>query len=104
MDAIYPFDVYYAEEDRSESAGPQPVETDQQPWRAFRTRLNFDLAEVMQSAHLNRQEIEEIISIVHRAIQAPHEFTLTGYNDLSDAWVKARQTETNEVSIIIIDS
>ncbi|KAF7973288.1 hypothetical protein HWV62_15663 [Athelia sp. TMB] len=81
------FDEYGREE-----TTPSTRPIDETPWAPFfRTRLDFELAEVMQEAALNREQISRLISLIHQA--GSHKdgqgFTITSYSDLKTSWDNA---------------
>jgi hypothetical protein len=63
---------------RSEPAGP----LDGEPWRPFSSRVDFDFAELVHNAKLNRKQIEGLIKIIQQCKDEPGLFTFNGYNDL----------------------
>jgi hypothetical protein len=69
----------------------------ERPWRPFRTRLDFEIAEVMLDAHMNTPQTERMISLIHEAILHPDSFTLANAGDLSAVWDVARETRTDKV-------
>uniref|UniRef100_A0A8H8CJT9 Uncharacterized protein n=1 Tax=Psilocybe cubensis TaxID=181762 RepID=A0A8H8CJT9_PSICU len=64
----------------------------ERPWRPFRTHLDFEFAEIFLSSHMSRDKIEVMISLIHRAIKSPRDFTLENNSDLSEIWGFARDT------------
>lgn len=61
------------------------------PWTPFRTRLDFELADLILNAALNRQQITTLISIIHQSREQKdgEGVTLNSYKDLSDTWDRA---------------
>ncbi|KAJ7508184.1 hypothetical protein B0H11DRAFT_1848468 [Mycena galericulata] len=64
----------------------QPVPTDPQPWRPFRSQLDFEVAEFCEDNLLNKDSTETLISLIRRCIFNPDEFTLTGQCELDELW------------------
>ena len=74
------------------------------PWHPFPTRTDFELAEVMLDGHLNRGQIERILSIIWKAINGSensndaidsNRITIQNSADLNKIWdhaLKARAT------------
>jgi len=56
------------------------------PWEPFRTRLDFEFAEIALSAALNKDHTEALIKLVHRCVNDRDSFTLKGHTDLSQIW------------------
>lgn len=67
----------------------QPADANRKPWAPFRTRLDFELSELMLEAALNRQQISKLISLIHRS-QAQEEedegITIKSVSDLEATW------------------
>jgi len=70
----------------------------ERPWRPFRTRLDFEVAEIMLDAYMNSQQTERMLALIHEAILKPESFTLSGFKDLSRIWDFACETCTDKVS------
>ncbi|KAH9486000.1 hypothetical protein JR316_0000063 [Psilocybe cubensis] len=66
--------------------------TNTRPWRPFRTRLDFEFAEIFLSAHLSHDQLEVLIALIHQAIASPNEFTLKTDANLTQIWTFARET------------
>lgn len=80
-------------------------ENERLPWRPFRSRLDFELAELMQGANLNRGEIEILLGIINRIIDAPSQFSITSFTDLTKAWTLARDVNVaTGVSVLSINN
>lgn len=62
--------------DRSE-----PTETpDTESWRPFRSREDYEFAELVQHAALNRTHTERLIKLLQRCQDSPGSFTLRDYD------------------------
>lgn len=55
------------------------------PWYPYRTRLDFDLSELMMEAALNQRQMSRLISIIQRAQASSDQdgFTIKSYSDLA---------------------
>ncbi|KIM45701.1 hypothetical protein M413DRAFT_430427 [Hebeloma cylindrosporum] len=76
---------------------PSPVAEPEQPnaekpWHPFRSRVDFEIAELALNAHLSKADTEHLLSIIQKCIQEPEQFTLRGHKDISDYWDLARST------------
>ena len=72
-----------------------------QPWKPFCTCSDFDVAEVMLSAHMNQKQIETTIQLfncVKGTGPTDSDFTLVNYSDLSLIWDHAQTTCATGVS------
>jgi len=64
--------------------------TAEKPWHPFRSRLDFEIAELALNAHLSKADTEHLLSIIQRCIQNPEQFTLQGHKDIAEYWDLAR--------------
>jgi hypothetical protein len=112
-DQFYHFDDYCGTESTGhltdahlsgESSSQPEDRLGARPWRPFRTKLDFEVAEVMLDAHMNGSQTERMLSIIHEAILNPESFTLANAKDLSTIWDAARETRTEMVSISLIST
>lgn len=55
---------------------------DDEPWRLFRSREDFEFADLVHDAALNRTQIERLMKFVQHCQDTPGSFTLRSYNDL----------------------
>ncbi|KAJ7708065.1 hypothetical protein B0H17DRAFT_1156022 [Mycena rosella] len=58
------------------SVAEQPAPVDDQPWRPFRSQLDFEVAEFCENNMLNKDSTETLISLIRRCGSNPTEFTL----------------------------
>lgn len=76
-------------------------DSDKRPWHPFPTRTDFELAEVMLDGHLNRKQIDRVLSVFWKAIPnnqdqsdlSDDRLTIKNSADLSHIWdhaLKAR--------------
>ncbi|KAF9044107.1 hypothetical protein BJ165DRAFT_1594751 [Panaeolus papilionaceus] len=80
---------YCEKEAKMEKERSAVNEVDERPWRPFRTRLDFEVAELMLNAHMNSRQIDTTISLIQDAIgesTSSTQFTLTSRNDLNRIW------------------
>ncbi|KAJ7687097.1 hypothetical protein B0H17DRAFT_1302090 [Mycena rosella] len=75
------FDDYVAS-----TIAERPPPTDPQPWRPFRTQLDFELAEFCEQSMLNRDYTETLISFIRRCMFNPDDFTLKTQRELDELW------------------
>jgi len=64
--------------DESEPTAPP----DNEPWRPFQSREDFEFAELVHNAALNRSQIERFMKLIQRCQDAPGAFTFHNYNEL----------------------
>ena len=55
---------------------------DDEPWRPFTSREDFDFAELAHDAKLSRPQIDQFIKLIQRCQEAPGPFTFSSFSDL----------------------
>lgn len=76
--------------DESEPAAPP----DDEPWRPFRSREDFEFAELVNDASLNQTQIKKLIKFVRKCQDKPGSFTIKNYDDLEDSLTTASKLLT----------
>lgn len=71
----------------------------QEPWEPFRSRLDFEIAELMLESHLNTEQSMALLSLFRKVIASPDDFTLSSTRDLERIWTDARKSRATGVSI-----
>lgn len=71
------------------------ISANSEPWKPFRSRLDFELAKLMLDTHMNKSQSTTLISLIHHCISDPQSFTLSGYSDLANVWEQAATRATN---------
>lgn len=66
---------------------------DPEPWSLFGSLDNFEFAEWALEAELNRKQIEVILKIINRLRSGLSELTFSTYDELSQAWTIASQSQ-----------
>ncbi|EGO30670.1 hypothetical protein SERLADRAFT_364543 [Serpula lacrymans var. lacrymans S7.9] len=56
------------------------------PWQPFKSRVDFEFAEVALEAALNKDQINRLVKVIHQSIQDPGSFTLKDQSDLYETW------------------
>ncbi|KAJ7822940.1 hypothetical protein B0H13DRAFT_2241567 [Mycena leptocephala] len=67
---------------RPEHAEP----TDSQPWRPFRSQLDFEVAEFCETNMLNKDSTQTLISLIQCCNANPQDFTLASQRELDELW------------------
>ena len=117
---IYSFDEYAEVSDKEARDGPSNSNTDSNesvqlpstmnldritPWHPFKTREDFEFAELALETHMNQRQIERLIEIIRKAApensQHLSPFSIHSYTDLSKLWEFARKTRARGVSYIV---
>lgn len=58
---------------------PPPAED---PWRPYRTRSDFEFADIALDACLNEKQTEALIKLIHHVVSGHDQFTISGYSEL----------------------
>lgn len=69
------------------------------PWSPFALRLDFELAELILEASLNKAQTEKFISLMHRCSLGVEKFTIANHKDLQETWGKS-STKSTAVSVL----
>ena len=62
-----------------------------EPWLPFKTRIDFEFAEIAHEAFLTENVTERLIKLIHSVASADNknEFTIKNQKDLTETWDKA---------------
>jgi len=64
------------------------------PWTPFRTRAEFEFAEVVLDAALNRRQIDTLLKVFHRCVEGEDRLDLKNHADLQEMWELASVLHT----------
>ncbi|KAG1741895.1 uncharacterized protein EDB91DRAFT_1237102 [Suillus paluster] len=78
-------------------SAPEP---DAQPWRPFKSRLEFDIAEIALEAALNNAQTDRLLDICRRCARQSEKFTFQHHKDIRAKWDAASQCFTKDVVLI----
>ena len=87
---IQTFEEYIA----SDAKLREPVQSTEDPWKPYKTRLDFELSEFALSAYLNKDHIERLIKMINIAASGLDNLTLTNHSDLLEVKKIASQQLT----------
>ena len=77
------------------NSDPEPTEPpDDEPWRPFHSREEFEFAELVHDAALNRPQIERLMKLINCCQDTPGAFTFRNYGDLKDSLESASKLLT----------
>ncbi|KAG1850262.1 hypothetical protein C8R48DRAFT_778238 [Suillus tomentosus] len=62
------------------------VPPDKQPWTPFKSRLEFELAELALEACLNNEQTDRLIKLCNRCTSRQEKFTFQTHKDIRDRW------------------
>lgn len=88
---------YLPKDESSSTVPPNP-----KPWKPFRSRLDFELAEFMHDAHFNESQSTQFLSLIRQCIETPSDFMFKDVADLKNCWDHARQLKATTVSHLLI--
>lgn len=80
-------------------SAPEP---DAQPWRPFKSRLEFDIAEIALEAALNNAQTDRLLDICRRCARKSEKFTFQNHKDIRAKWDAASQRVTGVVSLLTV--
>jgi hypothetical protein len=60
-----------------------------EPWRPFRSREDFDFADIVHDAAMNQSQVDNLIDLFHRCQQDPAKITFKNHQDLRQSWEDA---------------
>ncbi|KAJ6631086.1 hypothetical protein B0H10DRAFT_1773471 [Mycena sp. CBHHK59/15] len=75
------FDAYV-----TSNVAERAVPSDPQPWRPFRSQLDFEVAEFCENNLLNRDSTGNLICLIRRCMLNPDDFTLKSQRELDELW------------------
>src|ERR1700749_4596513 len=82
---------------------PDPTEPpDDEPWLPFNSREDFEFAELVHDAALNRNQIEKLIQLIQRCQDTPGSFTFKKYDDLKESLEDASKLLTPVTTILLL--
>lgn len=84
---IYSFADFTRDEPIKQTAVP---DVSSEPWKPFRSRLDFDFAELTHETHMNKGQIQRLLDIIHGVASKKDEFTFVKVDDVDLAWSKAQ--------------
>lgn len=64
------------------------------PWAPFRTKADFEFAEIAFDAAMNEKQVAVLIKLFRRCIEEKDMFTLQGYTDYEAMWNNASKLLT----------
>ncbi|KAG2135968.1 hypothetical protein DEU56DRAFT_913061 [Suillus clintonianus] len=64
------------------------------PWEPFRTRLDFEVAEIALEAAMTKEQTNRLLDLVHRSAGGKDTFTLQSHDEVRSLWEMASQRYT----------
>ncbi|KAF9455950.1 hypothetical protein BDZ94DRAFT_1353726 [Collybia nuda] len=80
------------------TSNTKPLPTDEQPWKPFRSRADFEFAEFALDACLNERQTNSLIALFQSCIQSG-EFSLKSHTEICEIWDYASTKSTLVCSV-----
>ncbi|KAG2757672.1 hypothetical protein P692DRAFT_20677934, partial [Suillus brevipes Sb2] len=64
------------------------------PWEPFRTRLDFEIAEIALEAAMTKDQTNRLLDLVHQSASGNDKFTLQNHDEVRSLWDIALQCYT----------
>lgn len=80
--------------DYNSSKPAPPPFTEPDPWKPFRSKTEFEFADIVLQAALTRTQINQLLKVVHTLMAERPEFHLKTHSDLQDLWEVASERLT----------
>lgn len=73
------------------------------PWRPFKSKLDFEFAELALEASLSKRQVEKMISIIRQTQSGEDHFNIHSHQELHEAWNQASAllTPVSKVAIVL---
>jgi hypothetical protein len=73
-------------DDYRKSASQADVVEESEPWAPFRTREDFEFAELMLDSNLSKGQIDALVKLFHKCIKGDGKFTISSHKNMSDTF------------------
>jgi hypothetical protein len=93
-----PSEIFHLEDFNSNFSRPTNIPTDENPWRPFRTRIDFEIAELILATHMNKDQTTNFLKLLHKIAADPKCFTIANKKELDNTWEGARSYHASGVS------
>ena len=91
-------EIFHLEDYKSSLPRPTDIPTEKNPWRPFRTRIDFEIAELILATHMNKDQTTTFLELLHKIAANPKCFTIENKNELDNTWEGARSYHATGVS------
>jgi hypothetical protein len=96
-----PDKIFHLEDYNSSLPRPTNIPTEENPWRPFRTRIDFEIAELILDTHMNKNQTTDFLKLLHKIAADPKCFTIANKKELDNTWEGARSYHASGVSTCI---
>ena len=66
----------------------------EEPWLPFRSREDFEFAQLVHNAALNKKQVDCLVKLIKRCERNPGTFTFEGVQDVDNSWEDASKLLT----------
>jgi hypothetical protein len=77
---------------------PRASDPDPEPWKPFRTELDFEIAEFTLECRMNEFQRKSFLAILNKCANTPKEFTLANTKEIDHIWEYAQETKAKGAS------
>lgn len=84
--SIHAFDAFERYPAATSGSIPLP---DEHPWRPFKSRLEFEVAEIILEIGLNNERTDRLIKLFHRCAIGKEKMTFKNHKDIHNLWEAA---------------
>jgi hypothetical protein len=88
-------EIHHFEDYRLYTDHEQSVPPTAEPWKPFQTRLDFEVAELALQAALTKEQIDTLLSLMHKCADGSDILTLTSSQELNETWNQASDLLTS---------
>ena len=81
--------VHFADYGREQESAQRTFRRPKKPWRPFRTRLDFEVAELILDTAMNAKQTTTLISLLQRCALGIEKFTIRSHDDLQKTWTQS---------------
>jgi hypothetical protein len=74
------------------------IPPDEEPWKPFRTCLDFEVAELALAARLNKEQANNLFALLRRCQQGEN-FTIKNHSELGQLWQLASEKCTRVIRV-----
>jgi hypothetical protein len=93
-----PDEIFHLEDYNSRLPRPTNIPTEENSWRPFRTRTDFEITELILDTHMNKDQTSNFLELLHKIAADPKCFTIANKKELDTTWEGARSYHASGVS------
>ena len=78
--------------------------SDEHPWRPFRSKEDFEFAELVQTAALTKDQVDRLVKLIKKCERSPGSLTFEGAQDIERSWEDASRLLTPVRALRTVDT